>query len=65
YSQLCRLIASQLEEIIRADEKTIAALRSAASATADRADWAHFMEYYLVAYADALKAASLRNNNKK
>ena len=65
YSQLCRLIASQLEEIIRADEKTIAALRSAASATADRADWAHFMEYYLVAYADALKAASLRNINKK
>lgn len=66
YSDLCRSIASCLESIIRADETSTAALRSAASATADRADWAHFMEYYLVAYADAMKSARQRNvKNKK
>lgn len=66
YSELCRSIASRLEEILRADEKVGSALRTAASATADRADWAHFMEYYLVAYAEAMKSARQRIiNNKK
>ncbi|MDE6534881.1 MAG: glycogen/starch synthase [Muribaculaceae bacterium] len=65
YSALCSEIAARLNEIIRADEKTAAALRSAAASTADRADWAHFMEYYLVAYAEALNAAKARNKNKK
>lgn len=64
YPELCRSIASRLEEILRADEKATAALRSAASATADQADWAHFMEYYLVAYADAMASARQRIKNK-
>lgn len=65
YSALCSEIAARLKDVIRADEKTFAALRSAAASTADRADWAHFMEYYLVAYAEALNAAKARNKNKK
>ncbi|MDE7111286.1 MAG: glycogen/starch synthase [Muribaculaceae bacterium] len=65
YSELCRSIASRIEEILRADETSYAALRNAASATADRADWAHFMEYYLIAYADAMTSAQQRLNNKK
>ncbi len=65
YSELCRSIASRLEDILRADEVTVKALRKAASATADRADWAHFMEYYLVVYADALASAKKRTNNKE
>ena len=65
YSDLCRSIASRLEDIMRADATTVKALRKAAAATADRADWAHFMEYYLVAYADAMAAAKQRTENKK
>ena len=66
YFELCQSIASRLKEIMRADEKTEAALRAAASATADRAEWAHFMEYYLVAYAEAMKSAHQRTfDNKK
>ena len=66
YFELCQSIASRLKEIMRADEKPEAALRAAASATADRAEWAHFMEYYLVAYAEAMKSAHQRTfDNKK
>ncbi|MBD5424987.1 MAG: glycosyltransferase [Bacteroides sp.] len=65
YPELCGAIASQLLNLERADEKTVAKLRKAASATADLAAWKHFITYYETAYADALAAACRRNEIEK
>lgn len=67
YSDLCQSIATRLESIMRADSTTAALIRKNAAMTADRADWAHFMEYYLTAYADAMASARSRTSckNKK
>ncbi len=67
YSELCNTIADQLLELERADEKSVAALRKAASTTADLAAWKHFITYYETAYSDALASAARRvesENNK-
>lgn len=61
YSELCQAIAGQLLNLERADEKTVASLRKAASTTADLAAWKHFIAYYETAYCDALASARHRN----
>lgn len=60
YSELCHTIAEQLVILERADENTRAALRKAASVTADMAAWKYFMTYYETAYCDALAKAAER-----
>jgi glycosyltransferase involved in cell wall biosynthesis len=67
--ELVEKISNQLIELSRCDDKSVAALRKAAETTADLAAWKHFIEYYHVAYNDALKAAANRykeiNSNLK
>lgn len=61
YSELCDAIATQLLNLERADDKTIAGIRKSASTTADLASWKHFISYYQTAYSDALQHALERN----
>ena len=60
YNELCHNIASQLINLMRADQTTAKMLRTNAAATADRASWAHFMDFYLEAYNTALNKAAKR-----
>lgn len=64
YSELCQAIAGQLLDLERADEKTVASLRKAASTTADLAAWKHFISYYESAYCDAMASARQRNESE-
>ncbi|MDE6513526.1 MAG: glycogen/starch synthase [Muribaculaceae bacterium] len=64
YSELCNTIADQLLNLERADDKTVAQLRKAASTTADLAAWKHFITYYETAYTDALASAARRVENE-
>ncbi len=65
YSELCHVIAEQLIILERTDDKTRAALRKAASTTADLAAWKHFITYYETAYCDALQRAAERVNSNE
>ncbi len=60
YHELADSIATQLLDLMRADEKTTATLRKAAATTADLAAWKHFIKYYETAYGDAMTHAAAR-----
>jgi glycosyltransferase involved in cell wall biosynthesis len=61
YSQLCFAIADQIHLMLLMEPEMIHSLRKAASRTADKAAWSHFIKHYAKAFRTALTAARKRN----
>lgn len=53
YDSASQAIAAAVSELASDDDKTIAAIRKAASSTSAKADWSLFIEHYLKAFAVA------------
>ncbi|MDE7154262.1 MAG: glycogen/starch synthase [Muribaculaceae bacterium] len=60
YDQVADEITSALINLNRADETELAKYSAAAKATAEKAQWLHFIEFYLDAYRTALEKAHSR-----